>query len=60
MLKWLLVALVVVAFVFWLMRGKKGHDVSDPEAKSLDQKRYYVTPPQKGDTPPEDNQGTSL
>lgn len=60
MFKWLLLLVAIGVFVFWLKRGKNGHDVTDPEAKRLDQQRYYVTPPQKDDKPPDDNQGTSL
>ncbi|UZE95073.1 hypothetical protein [Alkalimarinus alittae] len=60
MLKWLLLLVVGAAFVFWLKRGKKGHDITDPEVKEIDQQRYYVNPPDKNTSRPKDNQGNDL
>ncbi len=60
MLKWLLGIVVIGGFILWLKRGKNTVDVSDPEVKELDQKRFYVTPPEQDDLPPDDDQGTRL
>ncbi|PIE43958.1 MAG: hypothetical protein CSA50_03125 [Gammaproteobacteria bacterium] len=60
MLKWLLGIVVAGGFILWLKRGKSVRDVSAPEVKELDQKRFYVTPPEKDDLPPDDDQGTKL
>ncbi len=60
MLKWLLLIIVGAVFVFWLKRGKQGHDVTDPEAKRIDQQRYYVAPPVEEDNARKDNQSNDL
>ncbi len=60
MFKWLLIIVVGVVFLLWLKRGKKGHDISDPEVKEIDQQRFYVSPPKKDDELPKDDQGNDL
>ena len=60
MLKWLLLIVVGAGFVFWLKRGKKGHDITDPEVKEIDQQRYYVNPSDKESSAPKDNQSNDL
>ena len=60
MLKWLLLIVIGGVFFLWLKRGKKGHDISDPEAKEIDQQRFYVAPPKKNDEPPKDDQNNAL
>ncbi len=60
MLKWLLLFAVGAAFVFWLKRGKDGHDISDPEVKEIDQQRFYVNPPGENSKEPKDNQSNDL
>ncbi len=60
MLKWLIAVLVIGGFVYWLRAGKRGREIIDPEVKELDQKRFYVTPPSKDDSPPDDHEGTKL
>ena len=60
MFKWLLLIVIGGAFFLWLKRGKEGHDISDPEAKEIDQQRFYVYPPKKNDELPKDDQGNDL
>lgn len=56
MFKWILLLLIGAGFVFWLKRGSKGHDISDPEVKEVDQQRYYVNPPDKKLQNPDEQQ----
>lgn len=60
MLKWVVALCVIAGFVYWLLSGRRGGGIADPEVKELDQKRFYVTPPSKGDSPPDDHERTRL
>lgn len=59
-MKWVIVALVVIVVAIWLARGRRRGEISDPEVKEVDQKRFYVAPPDKNDPPSEDHRGDSL
>ena len=56
MLKWLLFIVVVAIAVFWIKRNRQKDLFSEPEAKKVELKRYYVTPPKPEDKPADDNQ----
>lgn len=58
-MKWVIVAVVVIVLAVWLARGRR-RTVSDPEVKEVDQKRFYVTPPDDSEPPSEDHQGDKL
>lgn len=59
-MKWVIVAVVVIVLAVWLTRGRRRRTVSDPEVKEVDQKRFYVTPPDDSEPPSEDHQGDKL
>ena len=58
--KWIILLILIGVVVFWLRKGRQQNPLIDPDVKELDQKRYYVTPTKKGDTPPDDHESTSL
>jgi hypothetical protein len=60
MMKWLVLLVVVIGVVYWLRKGREQNPLVNPEAKELDQKRFYVTPGKKDDNPPDDHESTSL
>ncbi|MFE8071903.1 hypothetical protein QQM79_12665 [Marinobacteraceae bacterium S3BR75-40.1] len=56
-MKWLLLLIVLAVFVFWLARGRKMRSVSRTGAKEIEQRRYYVQPPDENEPPPDDHEG---
>ncbi len=60
MLRWGILAIVIVVFVFWLRRGRSQNDASDADAKEVDQNRFYVNPDSENDPPPDDDKSNEL
>lgn len=50
-MKWIILVIVVVVVGIWLSRGRKKNDPSDPDAKSVEQKDYYISPEEEGKRP---------
>ncbi len=48
-MKWIILIIVVVAFGFWLSRGRQKNAPSDPDAKTVEQKDYYLSPEEESE-----------
>ena len=59
-MKWLVLAVIAVLIGIWLLRGLRGRPRENPEAKLVSRQRYYVSPSQHKEVPPDDQQGNKL
>jgi hypothetical protein len=60
MLKWIIIAVVAIAFIYWLKQGREHNSISDAEAKEVDQNRFYVNTDDKNDPLPDDDKSNQL
>jgi len=60
MLKWFILLIILVLFVFWLARGRAKNGLTDAEAKEIEQKRFYVSTEGREDPPAEDDRDDEL
>lgn len=50
-MKWIIFFIITVLIIVWLARGRRLRTPADPEAKTIEQKNYYVKPTEDGVEP---------